>query len=153
MNRWMGLALGGVLILGSLGGGAVRAYAQGDPATQPAQQAATEWLALVDQARYGESYDQAAQSFKVAVGREEWTQKATAARAQAGRLVSRRLSRATEMRNPPHLAPGDYVFIVYQSSFANLKSALETVVPVREKDGKWRVVNYMIRPASARPGP
>jgi hypothetical protein len=146
MTRWIRLALGSVLVAGALSGGAVPAWAQGDASTSGAQQAADNWLALVDQGSYNESYDQASQSFKVAVGREEWTQKVTAARREAGKLVSRKVTRATEMRNPPHAAPGDYVFIVYRSSFANLKSALETVVPVREKDGKWRVSNYTIRP-------
>lgn len=148
MTRWIGLALGSALLAGTLGGGAVPAHAQtlGDPATFEAQQVANNWLALVDQGRYDESYDEASQSFKVAVGRGEWIQKVTAARRTAGKLLSRKMTRATEIRNPPHAAPGDYVFIVYRSSFANLKSALETVVPVREKDGKWRVSNYTIRP-------
>jgi hypothetical protein len=152
MTRWIGLALGSALVAGALSGGAVPAYAQGDQLTSEAQQAADNWLALVDQGRYTGSYDQASQSFKVAVGREEWIQKATAARRETGKLLSRKVTRTTEMKNPPHAAPGDYVAVVYRSSFANLKSALETVVPVREKDGKWRVSNYTIKP-SGRPGP
>ena len=146
MARWIGLALASALVAGALSGGTAPAYAQGDQSTDEAQQAADNWLALVDQGRYTESYDQASQSFKVAVGREEWIQKATAARRQAGKLLSRKITRATEMKNPPHAAAGDYVAVVYRSSFANLKTALETVVPVREKDGKWRVSNYAIRP-------
>ncbi len=152
MTRWIGLAIGSALIVGMLSGGAAPVYAQGDQSTFEAQQAADNWLALVDQGRYDESYDQASQSFKVAVGRAEWAAKASAARAQAGKLISRRMSRATETRNPPHAPPGDYILIVYQSSFANLRSAIETVVPVRERDGKWRVSNYTIRPAG-RPAP
>jgi len=147
MKRWTGLALGGVLMMAVLAG---TAYTQ--DVTDAAEQAAKDWLALVDQGRYGESYEQASQSFRVAVGRDEWAAKAGAARARAGKLVSRRLSRATETRNPPGAARGDYVFVVYNSSFASLKSAIETVVTMRDQDGKWRVVNYMIRPA-ARQGP
>lgn len=150
MKRWTGLALGSVLMVAVMGGAAGRAYAQ--EATDAAQPAAADWLALVDQGRYDESYDQASQSFKVAVGRAEWAAKAAAARARAGKLLARKVSRATETRNPPNAARGDYVFIVYNSSFANLKSAIETVVTVHDRDGKWRVVNYMIRPA-ARQGP
>jgi len=150
MTRLTGLALGGVLMMAVLAAPAGRAYAQ--EATDAAEQAAHDWLALVDQGRYNESYDQASQSFKVAVGRDEWAAKAGAARARAGRLVSRKVSRATETRNPPNVARGDYVFVIYNSSFASLKAAIETVVTVRDQDGKWRVVNYMIRP-TARQGP
>lgn len=150
MRRRIGVGLSGALIIAMMGGAAARLCAQ--EATDQGQQAAQDWLALVDQGRYGESYDQASQAFKVAVGREEWAAKARAARATAGKLVSRRLSRATETRNPPNVARGDYVFVVYNTSFAKLRSAIETVVTVRDRDGKWRVVNYMIRPA-ARQGP
>lgn len=150
MKRWIGLALGVALMTAIVGGDAARLCAQ--DVTDEAQQAAKDWLALVDQGGYNQSYDQAAQSFKVSVGREEWAAKARAARARAGKLVSRKVSRATETRNPPNAARGDYVFIVYKTAFTNLKSALETVVTMRDRDGKWRVVNYMIRPA-ARQGP
>jgi hypothetical protein len=150
MNRRIQLALGVALMVAVMGGAAGRASAQ--EATDAAQQAANDWLALVDQGRYNESYDQASQSFKVAVGREEWSAKAGAARRQAGKLLSRKLSRATETRNPPNAARGDYVFVVFNTSFTNLQSAIETVVTIRDKDGKWRVINYMIRPAR-RQGP
>lgn len=150
MKRWIGLALGSALMVAGMGITAGRSYAQ-EP-TDAAQLAARDWLALVDQGRYNESYDQASQSFKVAVGRDEWAAKAGAARARAGKLLTRKLSRATETRNPPNAARGDYVLVVYNSSFANLKSAIETVATVRDRDGRWRVVNYTIRP-SARQGP
>jgi len=146
MKRWFGLALGAALIPALMAGGPQdRAYAQNSAAKLQAQRAAGQWLALVDAGEYGESYDRAAQSFKSAVTRAQWIQAVTAARGTLGKLVSRRLTRAAETKNPPSGPPGDYMVLQYQSSFANTKSALETVVPVFEKDGKWRVSTYTVK--------
>jgi ribosomal protein S17E len=37
------------------------------------------------------------------------------------------------------------VIIQYDSSFENKKSAVETVTPMLDKDGKWRVSGYYIK--------
>jgi hypothetical protein len=146
MRLGSGLGLACVLTLTSLAGsGSICAYAQASPSKVQAQRAAEDWLALVDAGRYSECYDRASQSFRAAVTRAEWIQAVTAARGTAGRLVSRRLVRATETRNPPQGPPGDYVVLQYQSSFTNLRSASETIVPVRERDGQWRVSTYTVR--------
>lgn len=150
MKRWLGLTLASALIAVSMvGGSAVRGYGQqGGPSSPPnfqAQQAADNWLALVDQGRYGESYDQASQAFKVAVGREDWIHKVTAARNQAGKLISRRFVGSNELRNPPKAPPGRYIAIRYQTTFAKINAVSESVVLVFEKDGKWRLENYVIK--------
>ena len=33
----------------------------------------------------------------------------------------------------------------FESSFENKKQAIETVTPMREKDGKWKVSGYFIK--------
>ena len=45
----------------------------------------------------------------------------------------------------PGAPDGEYVVIQYQTSFERKKSAIETVTPMRDKDGKWRVAGYYIR--------
>jgi ribosomal protein S17E len=40
---------------------------------------------------------------------------------------------------------GKYVVIKYDTSFENKKSAVETVTPMLDKDGKWRVAGYFIK--------
>jgi len=37
------------------------------------------------------------------------------------------------------------VVIRYDASFANKKSAIETVTPMLDKDGQWRVSGYFIK--------
>ncbi len=40
---------------------------------------------------------------------------------------------------------GEYVVVQLETSFANKKAAVETVTPMLEKDGRWRVSGYFIR--------
>jgi len=40
---------------------------------------------------------------------------------------------------------GEYVVIQYDSSFEHKQSAVETVTPMLDKDGKWRVSGYYIK--------
>jgi hypothetical protein len=122
------------------------AYAQ-EQAKVEAQKAADQWLALVDAGKYRESWDAASSSFKSSVTRADWVKKAAAARNPTGRLLSRKLTKSTLVKNPPNLPPGQYVAIQYQSSFQNVKSAVETVVPMLDKDGKWRVTDYIVSKA------
>src|SRR3990172_8443962 len=45
----------------------------------------------------------------------------------------------------PGAPDGQYVVIQYETSFERKSSAIETITPIREKDGKWRVAGYYIR--------
>ena len=42
-------------------------------------------------------------------------------------------------------AQGEYVVIEFASRFENRPLAVETVTPMRDKDGAWRVSGYFIR--------
>jgi len=124
-----------------------RGYAQEKPEAQ-AQNAAEAWLALVDAGKYGESWDEASKAFKAAVSRTAWIKQVTAARRPLGKLISRKLTKSNLVKDPPKSPPGDYAGLQYQSSFQNLKSAVETIVPMQDKDGKWRVTGYIVKKAS-----
>lgn len=107
--------------------------------------AAKEWLALVDVEKYAESWDEAAQFFKGAVAKEQWVQTMQAGRQPFGKNISRELSSSRFCTALPGAPDGEYVVIRFQASFANKKSALETVTPMLDKDGKWRVSGYFMK--------
>jgi hypothetical protein len=44
----------------------------------------------------------------------------------------------------PRLPEGEYVLILYNTSFEHKKVAIETVLLELEKDGHWRVAGYSI---------
>ncbi len=113
--------------------------------TAKAQDAAKAWLALVDAEKYGQSWDEAALLFRSAVMKVEWERAAKATRAPLGPVKSRALKSANFTRGLPGAPDGEYVVIQFDAQFANKASAVETVTPMRDKDGIWRVSGYYIR--------
>lgn len=142
MLRQLGTSLVQVILLASLS--AAFASAQTKP-EQLAQTSAESWLALTDSGKYADSWNEAAQLFKSAVPKEKWQDALHAVRDPLGKLISRKLASATYMKSLPGAPDGEYVVIKYESSFENKQSATETVTPMLEKDGKWRVSGYYIK--------
>jgi len=114
-------------------------------AEQAALEAAKKWLALVDAGKYPESWEQAAQLFKGAVTKGKWIKAVETARKSFGKNISRKLKSKRYYAKLPGAPDGKYVVIQFQASFANKKSAIETITPMLDKDGKWRVSGYYIK--------
>jgi hypothetical protein len=113
--------------------------------TKAAELASEAWLKFVDSGDYSQSWIEASSYFKAAVTEKEWEQKANAARQPLGALISRKLRSAQYTTTLPGAPDGEYVVIRYDTSFANKKSAIETVAPILHKDGQWRVSGYCIK--------
>jgi len=103
------------------------------------------WLSLVDEGNYAESWNQAAGLFKNAVTKEQWLNSMQAFRVPLGKIVARKLKSKQYTKTLPGAPDGEYVVIQYETTFENKKSAVETVTPMLDKDGKWRVSGYYIQ--------
>jgi len=114
-------------------------------AEQLAQQSSDAWLALNDSGKYDDAYQEAAQYFKNAVTKDQWQSSMHASRDPLGKVLSRKVKSATYAKTLPGAPDGDYVVIQYDSSFEHKQSAVETVTPMLDKDGKWRVSGYYIK--------
>jgi hypothetical protein len=114
-------------------------------AVTQAQSAATTWLALTDAAKYGPSWDEASSLFKAAITKANWESALKGARTPLGTLKARKLRAATFTRTVPGAPDGEYVVIQFDTQFENKAAAVETVTPMREKDGSWRVSGYFIK--------
>ena len=110
-----------------------------------AQAAAQAWLALTDVGKYAESWDEAATSFKAVVARPDWERMVKAVRGPLGGLKSRKLQSATFTRTLPGAPNGEYVVLRYATTFEHKTSAVETVTPLHDQDGSWRVSGYYIK--------
>lgn len=107
--------------------------------------AAESWLKLVDDAQYDASWTNAASAFRGAVSTEAWSKAASTVRGQLGKLVSRKLASANYTTSLPSAPDGKYVVIQYDASFEKKASAVETVTPMQDADGTWRVAGYFIK--------
>jgi hypothetical protein len=136
--------LSGLTVLAMLLGVCSATQAQQKP-EELAQQSADAWLALVDSGKYAESWQEASQLFKAAVTKEQWQSKLRASRDPFGKMLTRKLKSATYAKTLPGAPDGEYVVIQYESSFEHKQSAVETVTPMLDKDGQWRVSGYYIK--------
>jgi hypothetical protein len=121
------------------------ATVQNPKAEADAVESAKAWLTLIDEGKYADSWNNSAEIFKSAVKKEQWVQSIQAVRKPLGNLISRETKNATYKTSLPGAPDGQYVVIQFQSSFENKKSAIETVTPMLDKDGNWRVSGYYIK--------
>lgn len=128
---------------------------------EEAQEAATEWLALVDAKKYEASWSEAAGFFKTQITAEQWAQIVEQGQRQLnlGSFNGRTLIAARYTDSPPEQpqmselsgqAPEEYVAIQYRADYG--KMVIETIKLTRE-EGAWRVIGYHIRPEDGWPGP
>jgi hypothetical protein len=110
-----------------------------------AQAAAESWLKLADQGDAGATWDQAAKLFQGAVTKEQWKQAFSAARTPLGKLVSRKLQSRQYGEKLPGAPDGKYVTLQYETVFEKKAAAVETITPMLDPDGVWRVSGYFIR--------
>lgn len=103
------------------------------------------WLQLIEAERYADSWKEAADYFKSAVNQKQWEQSMQAFRKPLGKTISRKLKNKIYATSLPGAPDGEYVVIQYETTFENKKSAIETITPMLDKDGKWRVSGYYIK--------
>ena len=121
------------------------ALAEQATAEKAALDAAEAWLKLVDEGNYTESWNEASGYFKNAITREQWEQTVQGVRGPLGKTVSRTLKSMKYTTTLPGAPDGAYVVIQFDSSFTNKKTAVETITPMLDKDGMWRVSGYYIK--------
>ena len=114
-------------------------------AEKAAQQAAKVWLASLDAGDYAESWKQSSSLFQSKVTEKQWETAARGARAPCGKVLSRKVKSVEFKRSLPYAPDGEYVVIQYETSFENKKEAVETVTPMKDTDGAWRVSGYYVR--------
>lgn len=113
-------------------------------AIEAAKEAAGKWLALVDAGHYQASWEQASEPLRKAVSATQWEQAGRAVRAPVGALQQRTLASSTHTTTLKGAPPGQYVVLQYTTRFADRANAVETVTPMLEADGTWRVTGYFI---------
>lgn len=117
-----------------------------DAEKEAAAVSATEiWLETVDAGEYSTSWEETAELFRNAVTPAQWEQSIQATRKPLGKLISRKVLTKTYRTSLPGAPDGEYVLIRFETVFENKKTAIETVTPMMDKDGRWRVSGYYIK--------
>jgi hypothetical protein len=120
--------------------------ASGSSADSAAIAAARRWVALVDAGKYEASWDSAAALFRAALTKAQWVPAVGQAREPFEPFGARALLTSRYTRTLPNAPPGEYVILTYRTGVGAGRSVLETIVPMKDADGSWRVSGYFVRP-------
>jgi len=130
-----------VIVSMALAAGALAA----DKPEDVAQAAAESWLKLTDGGNGAASWEQAAKLFRDVLTKEQWTQALAGVRPPLGKLISRKLISRQYTEKLQGAPDGKYVVIQYETLFEKKASAVETITPMLDPDGVWRVSGYFIQ--------
>jgi hypothetical protein len=117
------------------------------PDTEKAEKAtavAMEFLQLIDDEKYAESWQSAAVLMREKVTQEDWVEKLAKARVLSGELVERveeSTSYSTSAKDSPE---GEYIALTFTSRYQRAESVSEYVTVMLE-EGHWRVAGYFIQ--------
>ncbi|WCT72104.1 DUF4019 domain-containing protein [Sphingomonas naphthae] len=101
--------------------------------------AARQWLVLVDEGRWDDSYAASGAAFRKLNTAQVWATVSQKVRVPLGAVISRTLVSQENLPAPPD----GYEVVKFRTRFANKAEAVETVALDRE-DGNWRVVGVTI---------
>jgi len=121
------------------------AHGQQQDAVRDAVDAANRWLVPADAGDGAATWDQAASPFQAAVSRADWSAALKRVRQPLGAVTSRKVISSEFKRSLPGAPDGEYVVIQYDTQFEHKAHAVETVVPMRERDGSWKVSGYFVK--------
>ena len=125
-------------------GAATPAFSQAEPAKKSTITASTptpddrarQWLVLVDDKNYAQSWSESGKAFQNRQKADAWAKDAGATRAPLGAVASRSLKSIDLSRN-------NIAVIHYDSVFAHKAAAAETVTLAFE-NGSWSVIDYSV---------
>jgi RNA polymerase sigma-70 factor (ECF subfamily) len=111
--------------------------------------AVKDWLKLIDNGDYAQSWKVASHSFR-RTSQEDWIQTVEMMRQPLGKLVSRKLISKSQTKPVVGLADTASFNASFESSFDQAKNAVETIVFTLAADGQWKAAAYVAIPVAFR---
>lgn len=111
---------------------------------EKAKEAGAAWLKLLDQQSYDQSWDASAATMKLLIPKNDWKNLMVSLRKPLGLVNSRTLIEELPAKDPHGLPKGDYMVLVYSTSFSGKANAHELITMQLESTGQWRVLTYQV---------
>lgn len=109
-----------------------------------AAKAAQEYVNLLDQGRYTDSWRQGSPLFQKTINQNEWNMALQMARKRLGVVKSRTLKDEKIAWDPKGLPKGAYMVVEYNTSFEKAANSGELLTLIREDNGDWKVLTYQV---------
>jgi len=119
-------------------------------AAEAAQSVAEDWLVLVDDGDYAESYSQAAGILQDKITEDVWMQQSKQKQSQLGDVQSREFSAAQYRESIPQLGDGPFVVMQFEAEYR--PATFQEIVLAKKEDGEWKIAGYNLRPMQPAPG-
>lgn len=103
------------------------------------------WLEIVDNGDYEASWEETSDFFRQSVEKEQWKASLNNTRDPLGEMLLRELKSTYYSTSLPNAPEGEYFIIQFKTTFENRKEAIETLTPILDEDGDWKVSGYYIR--------
>jgi hypothetical protein len=113
------------------------------PMTPTPDDRAKQWLTLVDDQNYADSYKQMGAIARDKISADSWSSKISSVRAPLGAMSSRALKDVKLTKTLHAMGEGQYAIVRYDTTFAHKAAAVESVNLVSEH-GAWAVIGYFI---------
>ena len=113
---------------------------------------ATAWMQLTDEGKYGEAWNETSDWFKSQITKDTWQKLCAGTRPGLGKLLKREKANVMKMTSMQaggganNIRRGDFMALMFNSSFENLTSATEVVGYEKNGDGKWIPNGYYVKP-------
>jgi uncharacterized protein DUF4019 len=109
------------------------------------QKTAENWLKLIDDHKYRQSWKEAAVSLQKTVPEDRWHQVMETVRDALGKPEDRRFSKKKLQDKLPGLASGHYAIVRFETVFEGKSDAIETVYLENPSEDVWKVCGYYVR--------
>jgi hypothetical protein len=109
------------------------------------EQAARNWLGLVDAGDYAQSWVMSADYFQSSIEGWQWVARVSEVRRSVGALKRRTVSSVTFGHSAADGPDGEHSVIQFATRFRNKPAATETLALMKDPDGRWRVSGYYIK--------
>jgi hypothetical protein len=109
-----------------------------------------QWLKLVDDGRYAESWHSFSVTSKQALSSQQWVDLVAKTRTLFGEPHHRTFVFAKFSNDLGKLVgvtiPGEFVEFFFDSSYERLPAARERILVTLDPDGQWRISTYVVKP-------
>ncbi len=107
------------------------------------------WLALIDNEKYADGWQQASPLLQKKTPQQEWVKTVAELRKSRGTPNARYIATANSAKSLSGFPDGDYVILQFYTTFSEKGLALEAITLVKSNDTTdsegWKIVEYSMR--------
>jgi len=107
--------------------------------------ASENFLFLLDAEDYDTAWEESSTVLKIMKSKETWANELRILRELFGYQINRTPKKTNSFNTLSGLPDGKYHLLIMDTSFEKKKKGIQSIIVMHDKDGMWRVVDYIAR--------